>query len=82
MPDSVLARAIALVGAERTGTRWPRLCDWGDVASNDDVRNRIARLDARPLSTVAKAAVVAAAVALLIVPTALLFAPGVARLVP
>lgn len=83
VPDSVLARAIVLVGAERSGAPVASsLGDWGDAASHDDVRNRIARLDASPLSTVAKVAVVAAAVALLIVPTALLFAPGVARLVP
>ena len=81
VPDSVLARAIVLVGAERGGEPvTASLRDWGDAASVDEVRGRIARLDARPLSTLAEAVVVVAAVALLAVPTVLLFAPGVAAL--
>ncbi|MGV8894906.1 MAG: M56 family metallopeptidase [Rhodoglobus sp.] len=83
VPDSVLARAIVLVGAERGGGPLAASPgDWGDAASTDELRNRIARLDSRPLSTVAKVAVMAAAVALLLVPTALLFAPGVSLLAP
>ncbi|MBG6055232.1 Zn-dependent protease with chaperone function [Salinibacterium sp. CAN_S4] len=105
VPDSVLARAIVLVGAERgsgsgaasvpdwdsggdwdSGRDWDSGGDWdsgsdgGDVASTGELRNRIARLDARPLTAAAEAAVVVAAVALLAVPTVLLFAPGVAAL--
>ena len=81
VPDSVLARAIVLVGAERVSEpATASLRDWGDVASIDQLRNRIARLDKRPLSDAAEAVVVIAAVALLTVPTVLLFAPGMAAL--
>ncbi|GGL04364.1 integral membrane protein [Salinibacterium xinjiangense] len=81
VPDSVLARAIVLVGAERGSEPvTASLPDWGDAASIDQLRNRLARLDTRPLSDAAEAAVVVAAVALLTVPTVLLFAPGAAAL--
>ena len=81
VPDAVLARAIVLVGAERGGGPvTASLRDWGDAASIGELQGRIARLDARPLSTLAEACVIAAAVALLAVPTVLLFAPGVAAL--
>lgn len=81
VPDSVLARAIVLVGAERGGEPVrASLRDWGDAASTDELRNRIARLDARPLTKPAGVLIIASAVALLAVPTVLLFAPGVAAL--
>ena len=81
VPGPALVRAIALVGAQRGGGPvTASLRDWGDAASVDEAHGRIARLDARPLSTLAEVAVVAAAVALLAVPTVLLFAPAVAAL--
>lgn len=79
--DAVLARAIVLVGADRGQEPVvASLRDWGDAASTDELRNRIARLDARPLSRLAEVLVVIVAIALLAVPTVLLFAPGVAAL--
>ncbi len=77
VPDSVLARAIVLVAAERGGDPLrASLREWGDAASTGELRIRIARLDARPLSSLAVTGVVASAVALLAVPTVLLFAPA------
>ncbi|MBC7592204.1 MAG: M56 family metallopeptidase [Salinibacterium sp.] len=81
VPDAVLARAIALVGAERGAEPvTASLRDWGDAASIDELRHRIARLDSRPLTVPAEVLVIVSAVALLAVPIALLFAPGVAAL--
>ena len=102
VPDSVLARAILLVGAGRgdepgaaslrdwtsgrdaaSGGDGVSGRDWasgGDAASIDDVRTRLARLNARPLPKLAEALVVTAAIALLAVPTVLIFAPAAALL--
>jgi Zn-dependent protease with chaperone function len=96
VPDSVLGRAILLVGAGRGGEPGAAsLRDWTsgrdsasdgdgasgrDAASIDDVRTRIARLDACPLPKLAEALVVTAAIALLAVPTVLIFAPAAALL--
>ena len=90
VPRSVLARAILLVGAGRGGE--PGSAEFrqavaprdggtgGDAASIDQLRSRIARLDARPLPKPAQLIVVLSAVTLLAVPAVLLFAPGVALL--
>lgn len=77
--DAVLARAIALVGAGRAPVS-ASLRDLGDAASLDELQLRIARLEQPPLPRIADAGIVAAAVALLAVPTVLLFAPAVAAL--
>jgi Zn-dependent protease with chaperone function len=82
VPDGVLARAIALVGAgQDRPVAEPVALEWGGVASVTELGSRITRLESPPLPRAVEAAVVAAAVALLAVPTLLLFAPAlVARL--
>jgi Zn-dependent protease with chaperone function len=72
--DPVLARAIALVGAGRTAVE-PG--PWTAAPSVDELSARIHRLQLPPLPRPLEALVVAAAVALLAVPTVLLFAPAV-----
>ena len=83
---SVLARAIVLVGAGRDRpTVEPGAAEWGPSggsaeASVTELGSRLLRLDRMPLPRPVEALVVAAAVALLAVPTVLLFAPAVAGL--
>ena len=73
--DSVLARAIMLVGA---GGPSPDDAEWPAGASIGDLTARITRLGSPPLPRIAQAAVVALALALLAVPTALLLTAGAA----
>ena len=81
VPDAVLARAIALVGAgQDRPVAEPVAPEWGGVASVTELSARITRLESSPLPRPAEAAVVAAAVALLAVPTVLLFAPAAVAL--
>jgi Zn-dependent protease with chaperone function len=67
----VLARAIAAVG---TGTS-----SHGEVASHDELSDRIRRLELKPLPLMHEALVIGGAAALLGVPTVLLFAPALLR---
>ena len=81
VPDPVLARAIALVGAGQDRPLVePGAAEWGGEASITELRGRLSRLERLPLPRPVEALVVAAAVALLAVPTVLLFAPAVAAL--
>lgn len=73
--DAVLARAIALVGSSGSPE------DFGVASSTPDLnRRRILRLDAAAAPRAVPIAAVAAALALLAVPTALLVLPGLAGL--
>ena len=83
VPDSVLARAIVLVGAgqDRPAAEPVATVGWGGEASVTELTARLARLERTPLPRVLEAAVVAAAVALLAVPTVLLAAPVLSALV-
>ncbi|MBX3100630.1 MAG: M56 family metallopeptidase [Salinibacterium sp.] len=82
VPDSVLARAIVLVGAgqDRPVAEPVVAVEEGGGASVTELSSRLARLEVPPLSRPAETAAVAAAVALLAVPTALLAAPVLAAL--
>ena len=82
VPDAVLARAIVLVGAGqgRPAAEPVATVDWGGEASVTELTARLARLELPPLPHPVEAAVVAAAVALLAVPTVLLAAPVLAAL--
>ena len=86
VPDGVLARAIVLVGAgQDRPTVEPGAAEWGPSggsaeASVTELGTRLARLSAAPLPRALEAVVVAAAVALLAVPTVLLFAPALVGL--
>ena len=74
--DTVLARAIALVGsgrAEPTG-------EWDGSATAREASSRIVRLAAVPLPRIAESGIVAIAVLLLAIPTILLLTPVVAAL--
>ena len=75
--DSVLATAIARVGAGRESAG-ATADGWADAASADPLSARLARLDpmVRPLPRWAEATIVACAVALLAVPTVLLLLPS------
>ena len=75
VPDRVLARAIVLVGAGQDSA-----AAWNESSTVNELSTRISRLDAVPLPRPVEALVVVAAVALLAVPTVLLFAPAVVAL--
>ena len=78
VPDGVLARAIVLVGAgQDRPVAEPGAAEWGGEASVTELGARLSRLDAAPLPRPLEALVVAVAVALLAVPTVLLFVPAV-----
>jgi Zn-dependent protease with chaperone function len=81
VPDPVLARAIVLVGAgQDRPVAEPGAAEWGGEASVTELGARLARLSVVPLSRAVEALVVACAVALLAVPTVLLFAPALVAL--
>jgi len=74
--DTVLARAIALVGSGRGETS----VEWGEAATVREASSRIVRLEAVPLPRIAESGIVAIAVLLLAIPTVLLLTPVVAAL--
>jgi len=74
--DSVLARAIALVGSGRGD----RAAEWDGPTSAREASSRIVRLEAVPLPRIAESGIVAIAVLLLAIPTVLLLTPVVAAL--
>ncbi|MEX5296571.1 M56 family metallopeptidase [Kocuria sp. CPCC 205268] len=87
--DGVLARAIALVGAGGPGLAFHpagpaapgRPAALGEGRSlGEEARDRVLRLGLAPLPAGRRAAVVAAATALVILPTLLLLVPGLGRL--
>jgi Zn-dependent protease with chaperone function len=81
VPDPVLARAIVLVGAGQDRPLVePGPVDWGGGASVTELGARLSRLHVSPLPRPVEAVVVAAGVALLAVPTVLLFAPALLAL--
>ena len=76
VPDQVLARAIVLVGAGQDRQLVePGAGEWGGEASVTELGARLSRLGRPPLPRPVEALVVGAAVALLAVPTVLLFVP-------
>lgn len=76
VPDQVLARAIVLVGAgQNRQLVEPGAGEWGGETSVTELGARLSRLQFVPLPRPVEALVVAAGVALLAVPTVLLFAP-------
>lgn len=82
VPDSVLARAIVLVGAgQNRPAVEPGAAEWGGEASVTELGARLARLSSAPLPRGLETLVVAAAVALLAVPTVLLIVPALTTLV-
>lgn len=75
--DAVLARAIVLVAAgEDRPPAEPGVPGWGGAASGAELAGRITRLGLEPLPRAVETLIVAAAVALLAVPTVLLLAPA------
>ncbi len=77
VPDQVLARAIVLVGAGQDRQLVePGAGEWGGEASVTELGARLSRLQLEPLPRPVEALAVVAAVALLAVPTVLLFAPA------
>ena len=81
VPDSVPARAIVLVGAgQDRPVVEPGAAEWGGEASITELGARLSRLQRSPLPKPVEALVVASAVALLAVPTVLLFAPALPAL--
>lgn len=76
--DRSLARAIALVSTGEQGSL-PHLADgtWMSSGHLSEARARILRLETAPLPSAQRTAVIGAATALILVPTILLFTPGI-----
>lgn len=76
--DCSLARAIALVSTGEQGSL-PHLADdtWMSSGHLSEARARILRLETAPLPSAQRTAVIGAATALILVPTILLFTPGI-----